>query len=177
MDESRRYFLLVISNREALGWILREQRMAFAPSRYRLIDSLGIEDRLVLYTTRGCFGNPTRDRGRVIGTATVTSQLQELQTPVTFWDRTFNRGCALHIDHLAPMGQGPELAGLVERLRTFPAQWAIHIRRTLVPLDRRDFTTLDRAIADVDSSWEKALPTYMSRISPRRRYTGPEADS
>jgi hypothetical protein len=164
MSSSESYFLLVISNREALGWILSEQRMAFAPSRYHLIDSLRTGDRLVVYTTRTIFGNPPRDRGRIIGTATTTSPVQTLDTPVTFGDRTFNRGCSLQFQRLAPIGSGPELAGLVKRLHTFPAHWYTHIRRTLVPLDKQDFMTLDEAISGVDSGWEAALPTYMAQV-------------
>lgn len=59
----RGFFLLVISNRQALRWILSEQRMAFSPSRNKEPDTLFQDDKLVLYTTRGCFHSPARDRG------------------------------------------------------------------------------------------------------------------
>jgi len=64
-------FLLVIGDRDALGWILAEQRMAFPTAQRAEVRALRIEDELFLYTTRGAFKNPTRDRGRVIGAARV----------------------------------------------------------------------------------------------------------
>jgi hypothetical protein len=172
MADSRGCFLLVISNREALGWILTEQRMAFAPSRWKVVDALTQEDKLVLYTTRGCFRNPTRDRGRVVGTAEVTSHPQALKTAVTFDGRQFDRGCALRIDRLVPADQGPELAGLVGTLDTFPSSpssWPTHIRRTLVPLNEHDFAVLDRSLAQADVGRKAALPSYLSKIQVRRR--------
>jgi hypothetical protein len=60
-------YLLVIGDREALGWILSAERMAFPDFRRAETRSLKSGDRLLIYTTRGCFKNPTRDRGRIIG--------------------------------------------------------------------------------------------------------------
>ena len=56
-------YLLVIGDREALGWILAEQRMAFSSMSRPHVRALSPGDTLLLYTTRGCFKNPTRDRG------------------------------------------------------------------------------------------------------------------
>ncbi|HKF79950.1 MAG TPA: hypothetical protein VKB17_03920, partial [Thermoleophilaceae bacterium] len=64
-------YLLILGEREALAWVLREQRMAFSARRARSASALTLGDRLLLYTTRGCFHNPTRDRGRVIGAGEV----------------------------------------------------------------------------------------------------------
>lgn len=164
----RHWFLLVISDMDALGWILSQQCMAFAPSRYRLINLLTAGDRLALYTTRGCFHSPNRDRGRVIGTATVSSPLEPLDPPVTFRDREFNRGCSLRLDRLVPVGQGPELAALAASLHTFPGVWAPHIRRTLVPLDHQDYETVEHALEPVISPTETALATYLEMIDKRR---------
>lgn len=161
--------MLVIGDRDALVWILSEQRMAFAASRYRYIDSLMPGDRLALYATRNSFHNPTRDRGRVIGTATVTSELEELGEPVRFGDRSFGRGCTMRIERLALADEGPELAGLVDKLQTFPEAWRIHIRKTLVPLDRHDFGILDRSLGRVDHGREAALPSYLNKANARRR--------
>lgn len=167
MASPRHWFILVISDRDALGWILSQQRMAFAPSRYHLVEALTVGDRLALYTTRGCFNSPTRDRGRVIGTATVTSPLSTMDSPVTFGGREFNKDCTLHIDRLAAVDQGPELASLVTMLHTFPEAWRIYIRRTLVPLDERDFATLENVLAGTDTNREKTLPTYLKKITKR----------
>jgi len=59
-------FLLVIGRREGLSWILGAERMAF-PSKPRSSRATPeADDQLLLYTTRKCFGYPTRDEGRVI---------------------------------------------------------------------------------------------------------------
>ncbi len=48
-------YLLPIADREGLGWILHEQRTALAEHRAAEAARLGPGDRVVLYTTRGCF--------------------------------------------------------------------------------------------------------------------------
>jgi hypothetical protein len=63
MSVSRSY-LLILSDRDAIAWVLREQRMAF-PATRRAELALTIDDRLLLYTTRGAWSNPTHSRGRV----------------------------------------------------------------------------------------------------------------
>ena len=171
MFPSRSFFLLVISNSEALTWILSEQRMAVGPSRYKAPDLILQDDKLVLYTTRGCFRNPTRDRGRVIGTATITSRTQALQSAVVFGKQVFDRGCTLRIERLVPADQGPELANLVERLGTFPDSWHSHIRGMLVRLSEQDFTVLDQSLVETDTGREMALPTYLNKVRTRERRT------
>jgi hypothetical protein len=72
-------YLLVIGEREASAWILRESRMAFPATRRAEVDQLAVGDRLFLLTTRGCFHNPGRDRTRGIGRATVASPVVPLE--------------------------------------------------------------------------------------------------
>jgi hypothetical protein len=116
-----RYYLLPISDREPLEWILSASRTAFPSYRRREADALGVGDKLLLYTTRGCFRNPTRDRGRVIGVATVESKARELERPVEFGGREFPLLVELSFDMLAPRERGVELAPLISRLgRSFP---------------------------------------------------------
>src|SRR5258708_10752130 len=91
----RSSYLLIISDREALAWILSTQRMAFPPRRGRSVPELQPGDNLLLYTTRGCFRNPSRDRGRVIARATVNSAVSHLDVFVEFGGRTFPVGCSL----------------------------------------------------------------------------------
>jgi hypothetical protein len=57
-----RAYLLPIADREPLAWIVGEQKTAFAEHRTREAARLQEGDRLFLYTTRGCFRTPTRDR-------------------------------------------------------------------------------------------------------------------
>jgi hypothetical protein len=98
----RSKYLLPIPDREALAWIVREHRTAFAEHRARDADRLEPDDVLVLYTTRGCFRNPTRDRGRVIGRPTVTAPAMRLTDPVMFGGREFPYLGELRIESLAP---------------------------------------------------------------------------
>lgn len=180
MARSHGPFLLVVGDREALGWILREQRTAFPAARQRMARSLEPGDRLVLYTTRGCFHNPTQDRGRVIATPVVSTPVRDLDAPVVFGERTFTSGCDLVIERIAPWRQGPELGPLVPKLETFPGAWPMHLRgRAIVRINDHDYSVLERALSRVVIPREAALPAYLDhampvapRYAPRRTRQG-----
>ena len=177
MFTSRSFFLLVVSNRETLEWILSEQRIVLpSPTPYAVPDTLMQDDRLVLYTAKGCFRNPTQDRGRVIGTATITSRTRALQSAVVFEDQVFDWECTLRIERLVPADRGPELEHLVGRLSTFPDSWHSHIRRVLVPLNEQDFMVLDESLAEADVGRDAALPSYLNRIRTPESRPIPEHD-
>src|SRR5262245_1603920 len=96
-DRSRRYgigvsrsYLLILGDRDAIAWVLREQRMAFPATPRAELASLAVDDRLLLYATRSAWGNPTRDRGRVIGRATVRSAVRALDEPLEIAGRSFH---------------------------------------------------------------------------------------
>src|SRR5262245_41053070 len=113
-----RAHLLVLGEREGIVWVLREQRMAFRSKRAGVAE-LAKGDRLFLYTTRGAWGNPPRDRGRVIGWATATSAVTAIDE-IEIGGRLFGLACNLRIEGLAPCCTGPELSSLVTVLDTFP---------------------------------------------------------
>jgi hypothetical protein len=162
---ARKSLLLPIADREALTWIVREQRTAFGEHRAREAEKLEPEDVLLLYTTRGCFRNPTRDRGRVIGRATVTAPVRRLAKPVVFGDREFPYIVEFRIESLAPRRKGVELAPLVTRLReTFPdpATWSVRMRRALVPLPPADARLLEGELRRAVPPYPEALSTYSS---------------
>ena len=167
MAGSRGAFLLVIGDREALGWILREQRTAFPAERQRMAWTLKPGDRLVLYTTRSCFRNPTRDRGRVVAAPVVSTSVRDLDPPVVFGGKSFTSGCDLVIEQLAPWDEGPELGLLVPKLHTFPGSWAMHLRgRALVRLDDHDYRVLERELSRVVVPREDALRAYLDHALP-----------
>jgi hypothetical protein len=142
-------YLLVIGDREALGWILSAGRTAFPSPRRSEVRSLNKGDELFLYTTRNAFKNPIRDRGRVIGTARVDSKVAQLERPIRFGDREFPIGCDLEIGPLARLGKGVELAPLVPRLEAFAEAgqaWSIRLRKPLVRLSKGDATLLRREL-------------------------------
>jgi hypothetical protein len=131
-------YLLPIADRVPLMWILRERKTAFPSYRHRDAARLEKGDRLLLYTTRGCFRNPPRDRGRVIGIAKVERGAQALAESVRFGSREFPIGVDIQLETLVARDDGVMLAPLVPELpRTFPnpAAWSATMRRALVPID------------------------------------------
>ncbi len=130
--------LLVISDREPLAWMLRTSSFAIPVGRASSAPRVG--DSLLLYTTRGCYRNPTRDRGLVMGAARVVSEATALAEPVRFGDREFGIGLGLEIDGVCPVHTGVELGGLQGRLELLPTAgpWSYRMRRTLVRVSERD---------------------------------------
>lgn len=144
-------YLLIISDRQALGWILTTSRTAFSDPIRKEVRGLRPKDLLVLYTTRGCFKNPTRDRGRIVGQAEVVSEVTPSPEPLRFGERSFPYVCTLRLTALAPFGSGPELAphaSSLNALRPSGAGWATRLRRSLMPLDEHD------------QSYLRSLPDY-----------------
>jgi hypothetical protein len=156
--------LLVIGERAALAWVLAKQRMAFPGHRKTEAGRLRAGDVLLLYTTRGTFHNPTRDRGRVIGEANVLARVEPLDEPVVFEGREYPIGCPLAIERLAPFRAGVELAPLVPTLESFPdpATWSARMRRPLVPLTSNDAARLRRALDEVAGPPEAVLASYLA---------------
>ena len=155
-------YLLVISDREALGWILTASRMAFPNARRSEVRALEEGDELFLYTTRSAFKSPTRDRGRVIGTARVASEVAQLSNSVSFGGREYSVGCDLQVGSLAPFRSGVELAPLVRRLQAFEgagSAWPFRLRRPLVRLTDRDAKRLHRALDEVIGPDEAKVDT------------------
>lgn len=147
--------LLVIGDREALGWVLTAEQMAFPSAARHEVAALDVGDELLLYTTRGAYKNPTRDRGRVIGTATVRSPVARLTEPVRFGDREFPVGCDLDLGPLAPWGEGVELHPLLPRLESFAgvgSVWSTRLRRPLLYLPEPDARLLRSELGPLVSS-------------------------
>lgn len=163
-------YLLVLGERDALAWVLTTERMAFPEVRARDAAALAPGVRLLLYATRGCFHNPSRDRGRVIGRGRVTTAVEGLDPPVVLAGREFTTGCRIALDALAPFGSGVELAPLVPRLATFPAPstWSASMRRPLVPLVDADAAHLVHLLAPYERSLDLARESYLARATGRR---------
>lgn len=163
-------YLLVLGEREAIAWVLREQRMAFPSTPRPEVTRLAPGDELLIYTTRGAFHNPARDRGRIAGRTVVTTPVTALDTPVEIAGRTFPRGCDLRIDSLAPWNQGPELAPLVPHLDAFPKpeSWSAYLRRPLVPLTPADARLLNTHLTRAAAPYPTHLADYLTRSHPPR---------
>ncbi|MFG3420592.1 hypothetical protein [Micromonospora sp. NPDC048063] len=159
-----RPYLLILGDRDAIGWVLREQRMAFPATPRAEVAALAAGDSLYLYATRGAWRNPTRDRGRIIGVATACGAARRLDEPVEIGGRRFVSGCDLEINRIVPYPYGLELQPLVEQLSVFPKPdaWSVYLRRALLSLPEADATLLQRALRPLLTSREQALPTYPS---------------
>jgi hypothetical protein len=146
--------------------------MAFAEHRRTQAERLREGDRLFLYTTRGCFRNPTRDRGRIIGVGYVTGALRHARRSIEFDGRVYPYEMPLAIEALSEYRQGMELAPLVAGLsETFPVPhaWSALMRRPLVPVSRDDASKLLGGLDGLLSSYEIAARSY--RAAARRSST------
>jgi hypothetical protein len=172
-----RNYLLVIGDATALAWVLAEQRMAFPALRRSDAMALEIDDELFIYTTRSCFHNPTRDAGRVMGLAKVTTRVRDLAEPVVFGERRYTSGCALAIEGVAALREGVKLSPMVAELHIFPnpETWGMQLRRPLVPLDKHDATVLKRYLATLLEPLEHQLDAYLQAAKRRQMQQGSAA--
>ena len=160
---SRNALLMPVAAAAPLLWILRESRTASAAHREQEARKLAPGDFLFLYTTRGCFGNPSRDRGRIIAKTVVLAPAASVDPPVRFADREYPLVVRLEILTLAPFRTGLELSPLVPRLPvTFPRAhgWAVRLRRALVPVDSAEADMLDQLLAPLTEPYPLALTSY-----------------
>jgi hypothetical protein len=146
-------WLVVIGDRDALWWVLSEGRMAFPVKRqWRVVSELDAGDALYVYTTRGAFHSPTKDRGRVIATATADGPAGPLDSPFELGGRVFPLGCAITVAELAPWREGVELAPLRGSLSSLPSEpggYAMALRTPLVRLTTGDARKLSARLQQV----------------------------
>jgi len=162
--------LLVISDREPLAWLLSERRWAIPRERLRSSPPVGHE--LLLYTTRGCYRNPGRDRGLVMGHAVVSSPPGTLEAPVSFRGRDFTIGFDVEVTGVARVHDGVELGPLAGRLDFLPdpSTWSVRLRRSLVPLGDNDARELATRIQPLLGSLDERAADYVTaaKINPSR---------
>ncbi|MCQ9184710.1 hypothetical protein KMT30_37880 [Streptomyces sp. IBSBF 2953] len=154
--------LVILGERSALRWVLTEQRMAFPAGRVRQARALHEGDEVMLYTTRGCFRNPARDVGRVIGHGVVATPVSVLTDPVRFGEREFTTGCDIQIQGLALYRDGLNLRELVHALDVFPnpRSWAAKLRRTALALPAQDAELLRRKLKPYLKPYAEAIAGY-----------------
>ncbi|MFI7279905.1 hypothetical protein ACIBOV_06530 [Micromonospora chersina] len=164
-------YLVVLGERDAIWWVLHEQRMAFPATPRAEVVRLAPGDRLFLYATRGAWHNPPRDRGRVIGVAAAATAVRPLEEPIEIAERTFHSACELHVEGIVPYPGGLELRPLVERLDAFPKPhaWNIYLRRALVRLSDADRAILDQGLAPMLGPPDQVLSTYPSTRTPLKQ--------
>jgi hypothetical protein len=158
-------WLCIIGDRDALWWVLHERRMAFPVARRRrAIDELDAGDLLYLYTTRGAFHNPNRDRGRVIGRASADERVHNLAAPFELDEREFPIGCTITLHMLAPRRTGVELVPLREKLKALPSvagAYQMALRQPLLRLTPADARLLDRKLENIiEHPLDAAVESY-----------------
>jgi hypothetical protein len=155
-------YLLILGNRQGLQWVLRNAQMAFVDRRSTAVDALKAGDELLLYTTRGCFNNPTRDIGRVIGTAHTKGAAEDAAAPVVVGGRSYSRMVGIELRALTPRGQGVALVDLVKRLDAFPSpeSWSAWMRRPLLEVSARDAKLIHRRLDPIARSPADVVETY-----------------
>jgi hypothetical protein len=133
--------------------------------------ALEIGDELLIYTTRSCFHNPPRDRGRVMGLALVGSKVHDLDEPVVFGEHRYTSGCTLDIQGVASLHDGVELSPLVPQLHAFPDKraWYFWLRRPLVRLDDHDTALLKRQLAPLLKPLNRQLDAYIKAAEGRAK--------
>lgn len=133
-------YLLILGSRDGLAWILEKERMAFREANASRAQRLTPGDRLFLYTTRSAFGNPARDRGRIIGEAEVTSHVMRRDRPVSIGGRPLTHDCQIAVRSLARHREGVELTPLINELEIFPDpdSYSAKLRRPLLALPAAD---------------------------------------
>ena len=168
MDDGPAAYLLVIGEREALAWILREGRMAFPSTPRREVNQLRVGDQLFLLTTRGCFHNPGRDATRIVGVATVVTPVMGLEPAVELVGRSFPSGCDIDLVSLAPYLTGVELVPLVPRLDAFEgaSAWGMRLRKPLVPISHKDADLLTKQLRPLVTDLSSAVGSYLEKIRP-----------
>mgnify|MGYP001243220056 CR=1 FL=1 len=153
--------LLVISDREPLLWMLRTSSFAIPATRAASAPRPGTT--LLLYTTRGCYRNPTRDRGLVMGIARVTSDPQPLETAVAFRGHEYRIGMSLQIEGACFPHEGVELGAVRHELDLLPdtGPWSYRTRRSIVNLTDHDATLIRERLEPVLRPVPEVLPTYV----------------
>ncbi|MBE1586763.1 hypothetical protein ACFPOI_51355 [Nonomuraea angiospora] len=163
-------YLLILGEREAVAWVLRESRMAFPPRSRREVAKLKVGDDMLIVTTRGCWHDPKRDRTRVIGLAEATTSVVAYDEPVKIAGRDFTRGCELNIEMLAPYLTGIELVPLIPQLDAFPDKregvWPIRLRRPLLEISNADAQLLRQELTTISRDAATVIPEYLASIRP-----------
>lgn len=158
--------IAVIGDRKALAWVLTDQRIAFPEPRYKnLFPSLRKGDVLYLYTTRGCFKNPSRDRGRIIGKAVATTDMALNDDPVAFRDRELPYELGIKIESLAPFGEGIDVSEHIDAMTSFPKpeRWSVYLRRSLLAVTAKDAKLFDKLLKPHEGRLNDNIGEYQLR--------------
>lgn len=101
-------------------------------------------DAIVIYATRSCWHNPTRDRAQVAAVGRIAAKVVHMDTEVG--GETMPQRCDLSFDVVMPERHGIPFADLVGRLALTRGRehWGPLLRRTIVPVLDADVAIIRR---------------------------------
>lgn len=134
-------WLIVLGDRDAIDWVVANGRMAVS-DKVRTLPEPG--ERVALYTTRGAYRNPTRDRSQIIGLGRVTGKA--VRRDINVAGKTYAASFPIGIDAITESRQGLPFEPLVEHLTfiTTKRTWGGALRRPLVRIPDADFKQIER---------------------------------
>jgi hypothetical protein len=140
-------WLFVIGDGDSLRWVLGKRRMAFRA--HVKTSHLSPGDATVIYATRGCWHNPTRDRAQILAIGSIASPIRN--KPVGVAGETMPQYCDLVFDVVLPERGGVPFTGLVEQLSLTKgrANWGPLLHRTIVSIGDGDVAAIRGAVERV----------------------------
>lgn len=141
--------IFVVGSRSALEYILDKQVMAFRSSVKTEVLSAGM--RFAIYTTRGAYGNPSKDRSQVLAIGRLVSGVTD--QPHSIGNELFPQSCQLRIEARLPWRNGLAFDPLVDELAFVGGRrrYASVFHRTIVKVPVADF---DRIVSDFEAELE-----------------------
>lgn len=139
------YWMFVFGDSRALQWVIDNKRMAFR--QHVRTDEVSAGHRFVVYTSRGAYGNPTKDDAQVLGIGSITSAVGE--GDVAIGNEVFSKSCKVEMEVVLPLRSGIKFRPLIPRLafvKGSERRWPSAVHRTLVKLPPQDFDVIAAAI-------------------------------
>lgn len=141
------FWIWVFGDIDGLRWVLERNRMAFPEHAAGRARRIAAGDSAVLYTTRGAYSNPTRDRSRLQSIVDVVGEANHHE-PVEIAGREVTWSCPIQPRVVLEERQGPEVAPLAAELEHVkrPAVWGQYFRNSPIAVSARDFDVLAKAV-------------------------------
>lgn len=138
-------WLVVVSDKAALHWILAKEKMGFRA--HVPVGAVRAGDRFGLYVSRSAHRNPGRDEAQIVALGRFADAIGD--EPVEVAGELYPWSVGLVIDTRFEPRQGLPFRSLVGRLELVPTTrgWGPRLRRTLVPLSDRDFRAIEQSVA------------------------------
>lgn len=151
--------IFVVGSRVALEFILDNEVMAFRAAVKTELLTEGM--KFAIYTTRGAYGNPSKDRSQILALGRLVSGVTD--HPHSIGHELFPRSCQLRIEARLPWRNGLLFEPLIDELAFVGGRrrYSSVFHRTIVKVPVKDF---DRISSDVITKIED-----LNRLSRKAR--------